>query len=94
MTKFALTWRFASALLLLAVLAGGSYLVLDGSWPRRNSGPGDRTEHRQRMLAQRVILLKFVVDRTSPGSDREKLLTEMQGAMTELTAVHARLTGC
>ncbi|NMC50862.1 MAG: hypothetical protein GYA47_15770, partial [Desulfovibrio sp.] len=29
MTKFALTWRFASALMFVAVLAGGSYLVLD-----------------------------------------------------------------
>ena len=94
MTKFALTWRFASALLLLAVLAGGSYLVLDRIMAEeKQRARVIELSIRQRMLAQRVILLKFVVDRTSPGSDREKLLTEMQGAMTELTAVHARLTG-
>ncbi len=94
MTKFALTWRFASALMLLAVLAGGSYLGLDRIMAEeKQRAKVIELSIRQRMLAQRVILLNFVVDRTSPGPDRERFLMEMQGAMTELTAAHARLTG-
>ncbi len=94
MTKFALTWRFASALMLLAVLAGGSYLVLgrvmvEEKW----RGQVIELSIRQRMLAQRVVIEKFLLDRESLPSDRERLLTEMAGAITELMAVHARLSG-
>ncbi|MFZ5810805.1 MAG: GGDEF domain-containing protein [Thermodesulfobacteriota bacterium] len=94
MTKFALTWRFASALMFVAFLAGGSYLVFDRIMAEeKQRARVIELSIRQRLLTQRVILLKFVVDRTSSGSDRERYLGEMQGAMTELTAVHARLTG-
>jgi diguanylate cyclase (GGDEF)-like protein len=93
MTKFALTWRYASALLLLAALFGGSYLVLDRIM-------ADETQRsriidlsvRQRMLCQRVVVLGFVADRAPLTVVREKSLAEMQEAILELLSVHARLS--
>lgn len=92
MTKFALTWRYASALLLLAALAGGSYLVLDRIMDveKRRAGVIDLSM-RQRMLSQNVVVLGFVADRAPLPAVREKALGEMQGAIRELLAVHARL---
>jgi diguanylate cyclase (GGDEF)-like protein len=92
MTKFALTWRYASALLLLAALSGGSYLVLD----RIMTAEKQRARLidlsvRQRMLSQRVVVLGFVADRAPLSAVREKSLADMQGAILELLSVHARL---
>ncbi|MEF3695890.1 GGDEF domain-containing protein [Desulfolutivibrio sp.] len=94
MTKFALTWRYASALLLLAVLAGGSYLFLDRTMnlERRRAVVIDLSV-RQRMLAQSVVILGFVADRAALPSVRDTALNEMQGALRELLSVHARLGG-
>ncbi|NDY55740.1 GGDEF domain-containing protein [Desulfovibrio sulfodismutans] len=92
MTKFALTWRYASALLLLAALAGGSYLFLDRSMDleRRRAVVIDLSV-RQRMLAQSVVILGFVADRAAQPSVRDAALGEMQGALRELLSIHARL---
>jgi len=94
MTKFALTWRYACALLLLAALAGGSYLFLDRTMDleRRRAVVIDLSV-RQRMLAQGVVVLGFVADRAALPSVREAALNEMQGALRELLSVHARLGG-
>lgn len=92
MTKFALTWRYASALLLLAVLSGGAHLVMTHILgEEKQRAKLIDLSLRQRSLSQRVVVLGYVADRGLEADARARSLAEMHTAILDLLAVRAHV---
>lgn len=93
MTKFALTWRYVSALAFIACLTGGSYLVLGGIVAaEKQREEVIELNARQRTLSQRIVVLGLIMDRAAGPDVRAEALREMRQGIAELAEVHARLS--
>ncbi len=93
MTKFALTWRYVSVLVLIACLSGGSYLLLGGIVAvEKQREAVIELNARQRTLSQRIVVLGLIVDRAPGPEVRAEALLEMRRGIEKLAQVQERLS--